>query len=128
MKTCKSTVPSVIVAVFVPATVVVGCPVAGRTSPAAPLADLHRNNGHGVGLTIPIVSPPGARLLHISFHRNTHGFTVGCEPSWDYEVSIVRSGCPDRRLKVWYDEHGTSLFSFSKPATFHCSRFFVCPF
>ena len=74
MKTCQSTVPSVIVAVFVPAIVMVGCPVAGRTS---------------VGLTIAIVSPPGARQFHISFHRNTHGFTMGYELSWDYEVSLV---------------------------------------
>ena len=93
--------------------IVVGCPVAGRTSPAAPLADLHRSSGHGVGLTIPIVSPPGARQLHISFHRNTHGFTMGCEPSWGYEASLVWPGCPDRRLKVWYDEHKTLVFSLT---------------
>jgi hypothetical protein len=71
MKNRRSTVPSLIVAVLVPAIIMVGCPVAGRVSPASSLADLHLSTGHVVALAIAIVSPRGARQFNISFHRTT---------------------------------------------------------
>jgi hypothetical protein len=61
MKNRRSTVPSVSVAVLVPAIVMVGCPVAGRVSPASSLADLHRSTGHIVALAIAIAWRRGAR-------------------------------------------------------------------
>ena len=82
MKNRRSTVPSVSVAVLVPAITMVGCPVAGRVSPASSLADLHRGTKHGVGLTIAIVSPRGTSVKNlISFYRNDNGSIMDHEPS-----------------------------------------------
>jgi hypothetical protein len=78
MKNRRSTVPSVSVAVLVPAIVMVGCPVAGRVSPASSLADLHRGTKHGVGLTIAIsLQAHGEPIPHLCVFT-----AMAMEPSW----------------------------------------------
>jgi len=80
LKSRRTGVPNMIVAVSVPAIIMVSCPVAGRVSPAFSIADLHCSTGHAPG-DRHCIAARGTSVSNISFHRNEYGSIMVYEPS-----------------------------------------------
>jgi hypothetical protein len=97
--------------------------VAGRTSPAALHADLHRNAGHGFGLIIAIwLQPRSTPVPSLIKYRNKHGIGVGCKARWDHEL-VLSSTSTSQLGGMVQSEHDYSLIESNPLFAFLCLCF-----